>query len=195
MSGSTVAESMVAATPSQTVGPFFGYALRFPSDADVVPAWRSDAITLHGRVLDGAGAPVPDALIETWQNAPDATAPTAAGSLRRRPDVFTGFGRAATDPDGAYVLHTLRPGPVPGHVAHLAAVVFARGLLRHLHTRIHLPEDVDEAATAADPLLSGLDPDRAATLVARTDGDRRYRFDIGLQGEHETVFLDLEHLR
>ena len=177
-------------TPSQTVGPFFGYSLPFGAGADVVAGWHPQAITLHGRVLDGEGSPVPDALLETWQHAPDGTAPTTPGSLHRRPDHVTGFGRVPTDPDGAWWLHTLRPGPVEGHAPHIAVVVFARGLLHHLHTRIHLPEDV----TPNDPLLAALDPDRAATLVAVADGDRRYRFDIHLQGERETAFLDFTSL-
>ena len=181
-------------TPSQTVGPFFGYSLPFGAGADVVAPWHAHAITLHGRVLDGDGTPVPDALLETWQHRPDGTAPATPGSLHRRPDHFTGFGRVPTDPDGAYVLHTLRPGPVPGppgYAPHLAVVVFARGLLHHLHTRCYLPEDV---ADSGDPLLTALDPDRAATLVAVADGERRYRHDIRLQGEHETAFLDLTSL-
>jgi protocatechuate 3,4-dioxygenase alpha subunit len=174
-------------TPSQTVGPFFGYALPFGGGTDVVAPWTADAITLHGVVLDGDGTPVPDALIETWQHAPDGTAPRDHGSLHRRPDRFTGFGRTPTDADGAWWLHTLRPGPVHGHAPHLALVVFARGLLTHLHTRLYLPEDV----SPDDRLLAALGPDRASTLVARPDGERRYRFDIRLQGEGETVFLDL----
>lgn len=175
-------------TPSQTVGPFYGYALPYAGGSDVIAPWTPEAITLHGIVLDGDGVPVPDALLETWQHAPDGTAPTAPGSLRRRPDAFTGFGRVPTDADGAYVLHTLRPGPVPGHAPHAAVIVFARGLLHHLHTRLYLLEDV---ADCGDPLLTALAPDRAATLVAVADGERRYRFDIHLQGEHETAFLDL----
>jgi protocatechuate 3,4-dioxygenase, alpha subunit len=180
-------------TPSQTVGPFFGYALPVPQGGEVAPAGDPGAVTLHGRVLDGAGAPVPDALVETWQTAPDGGVPAAGGSMRRDPVTggflgrngtdFTGFGRVATDADGHYAVRTLPPGGRP----YLAVCVMARGLLHHLYTRAYLEAD------PADPLLGGLAPARAATLVAVPDGPGRYRFDIRLQGDgthEETVFLD-----
>jgi protocatechuate 3,4-dioxygenase alpha subunit len=185
----------MSTTPSQTVGPFYGYALPFPKGGEIAPAGHPDAVTVHGYVYDGAGAPVPDALIEIWQPAPDGSRRGAPGSLRRDPvtgavigrgDVgFTGFGRVGTDADGHYELRTLPPGGVP----YLSLIVFARGLLHHLHTRIYLPGLTD---TAADPLLAGLEPERRATLLAVPHGERLHRFDIRLQGdgEHEeTVFL------
>ncbi|WP_377273289.1 protocatechuate 3,4-dioxygenase subunit alpha [Peterkaempfera sp. SMS 1(5)a] len=184
-----------APTPSQTVGPFYGYALPFARGGELAPAGHPDAITVHGHVHDGAGAPVPDALIEIWQPAPDGSRRGAPGSLRRDPvtgavigrssTAFTGFGRISTDADGHYELTTLPPGGVP----YLSLIVFARGLLHHLHTRIYLPGAADPAA---DPLLASLEPRRRATLLAEPDGERIHRFDIRLQGdgEHEeTVFL------
>lgn len=180
-------------TPSQTVGPFYGYALPFPDGGNVAPAGQPDTITVHGVVHDGAGAPVPDAILEFWQPAPDGSRSGAPGSLRRDPVTggflgrngldFTGFGRVATDPDGHYLLRTLPPGGVP----YLSVIVFARGLLHHLHTRAYLTQAPD------DTLLASLAPERRATLVATPERERVHRFDIRLQsdGTHEeTVFLE-----
>ncbi len=180
-----------APTPSQTVGPFYGYALPFPDGGDIAPAGHPDTITLHGYVLDGAGSPVPDALLETWQPAPDGSRAGVPGSMRRDPVDggflgrngvdFTGFGRVATDADGHYVLRTLPPGGVP----YIAVCLFARGLLHHLYTRAYL-------TAAADPLLDSLEPQRAATLRAAEQDAGRYRFDIRMRGDathEETVFL------
>jgi protocatechuate 3,4-dioxygenase alpha subunit len=188
----------LAPTPSQTVGPFYGYALPFAKGGDIAPAGHPDTITVHGVVYDGAGLPVPDALVEVWQPAPDGSRTGAPGSLRRdsvngevigRDGVaFTGFGRVATDADGHYVIRTLPPGGAP----YLSLIVFARGLLHHLHTRAYLPGLTD---TTADPLLASLSPERRATLLATPDSGAApgvLRFDIRLQydGVHEeTVFL------
>src|ERR1044072_2204984 len=89
--------STLTPTPGQTIGPFFGYALPFARDHELVPPGTPGAIRLHGRVRDGAGAPVPDALLEIWQTGVDGTVPTASGSLRRDGWTFTGWGRASTD--------------------------------------------------------------------------------------------------
>lgn len=175
-------------TPGQTVGPFFSYALPFAGGETLVPAGRADAIRLTGQVVDGAGAGVPDALLELWQPGPDGGVVREAGSLARDGWTFTGWGRAATDTDGMYTFTTVRPGPTgSGRPAWFALTVFARGLLDRLFTRIYLPDDPE--ALAADPLLSTLPVERRSTLVARpcTDG---YRFDVVLQGEAETVFLE-----
>lgn len=210
----------LAPTPSQTIGPFYGFALPFPGGGDVAPAGHPDTVTLYGRVVDGAGEPVPDALLEFWQAGPDGSLRGAPGSLRRDPATgavvgrdgvdFTGFGRVPTDADGRYVLRTLpatAPAGRPDAAPYIAVCVFARGLLHHLFTRIYFPADTaDTAVHAADPLLSRLPARRARTLVARADGERRYRFDIRLQaadagsgaadgGEEceeceETVFLE-----
>ncbi|MFI0778101.1 protocatechuate 3,4-dioxygenase subunit alpha [Streptomyces sp. NPDC021212] len=184
-------------TPSHTVGPFYGYALPFPGGGDLAPAGHPDAITVHGRVLDGAGAPVPDALIELWQAGPDGSLSGAPGSMRRDPVTggfagrngvdFTGFGRIATDADGHWTARTLRPGAPAA--PYISVCVHARGLLHHLYTRLYFPEDVQRGA--ADQLLAALDPARRETLVATAEPQPgTYRFDIRLQGEGETVFLE-----
>ena len=188
-------------TPSQTVGPFFAIGLSWTDGPHVVPDGASGAITIEGSVLDGAGEPVPDALVETWQAAPD-------GSFGHpddpRPDArdsaftvaaFRRFGRCPTEPDGTYRIVTLRPAALPfgdgrTEAPHLDVSVFARGLLDRVVTRIYFPDE--EAANAADPVLSALpEPARRGTLIATADGAGRFRFDIRLQGEGETVFFDV----
>lgn len=165
-------------TPGQTVGPFFGYALPFEGGPDLVPADHPDALVLHGRVLDGAGDPVPDALLELWQPAAGSV-PQVAGSLRRASTAvgFTGWGRAETDLEGHYAFTTLPPG-----APFFALTIFARGLLNRLFTRVYLPEHAD------DPFLAGVEAERRDTLVATADEDG-LRFDVRLQGPQETVFL------
>lgn len=172
-------------TPSQTVGPFFGYALPFSGGGDIAPPGHPDALTLHGYVCDGDGQPVPDAVLEVWQPGPDGSRSGAPGSLRRDGVRFTGFGRVATDADGHYAVRTLPPGGVP----YLCLLLFARGLLHHLHTRAYL---ADRVPAPGDELLAALPPGRRATLLASPEGRGVHRFDIRLQqhGPHEeTVFL------
>jgi len=173
-------------TPGQTVGPFFGQALPYDGGPDLVPAGRADAIRLHGWVLDGRGEPIPDALVEIWQADASGTIVQQEGSLHRDGWTFTGWGRSATDLAGHYTFSTVLPGPTAeGKAPFFAVAVFARGLLDKLFTRIYLP---DHPANAADPLLSSLDEAERTTLVARSEPSG-LRFDIHLQGEHETVFL------
>lgn len=175
-------------TPGQTVGPFFGLSLPYGGGPVLVPAAHPDAIRLHGRVLDGAGDPVPDALLELWQPDPRGQILRQPGSLHRDGWTFTGWGRAATDNAGHWWFSTLRPGATrAGGAPFFALTVFARGLLDRLRTRIYLPEDTE--ALAADPLLSGLPDDRRRTLVATAEPGG-YGFDVVLQGENETVFLE-----
>ncbi|GAA4368975.1 protocatechuate 3,4-dioxygenase subunit alpha [Nocardioides caricicola] len=159
-----------APTPGQTVGPFFGYALPFDGDNELVPVGRPDAVRLHGRVLDGEGNGVPDAILELWQLAPDGTVPQAEGSFHRDGYTFTGWGRASTDRTGRYQFTTLRPG---GPTPYFGLTVFARGLLHRLFTRAYLP---------------GAAPAALRSLDAEAD-DRGFVFDIRLQGADETVFL------
>ncbi|MFJ5801977.1 protocatechuate 3,4-dioxygenase subunit alpha [Streptomyces decoyicus] len=195
----------LAPTPAQTVGPFYGYALPFPGGEQIAPAGHPGTVTVHGCVRDGAGAPVPDALLEFWQAGPDGSLTGAPGSLRRDPATgavigrngvdFTGFGRVPTDADGHYVVRTLpvtAPAGCPDAAPYLAVCLFARGLLHHLFTRVYFPEHT--TAHAADPLLARLPAERAKTLLARPDGPGRYRFDVHLQqaedgAYEETVFL------
>jgi protocatechuate 3,4-dioxygenase, alpha subunit len=176
----------MAPTPGQTIGPFFGYALPFPGGDELVRPGTPDAIRLHGRVTDGAGDPVPDALLEIWQAGADGVLPSASGSLHRDGWTFTGWGRASTDDDGQYSFTTVEPAAVqPDTAAFFAVTVFARGLLNRLFTRIYVPG----AGLAADRLLASLPADRRETLVARRDATG-LRFDIRLQGgADETVFL------
>lgn len=175
-------------TPGQTVGPFFAFALVNGGGAELVPPGHPDAVRFTGRVLDGAGEPVPDALVEIWQATPDGSVVSEPGSLHRDGFTFTGWGRAATDRTGRYTFTTLTPGaPAPGAAPYVAVAVFARGLLDRLLTRAYLPGD--DAALAADPLLASVDPSRRGTLVATTDA-HGFAFDIRLQGAGETVFLD-----
>lgn len=183
-------------TPSQTVGPFFAYALPYDAGPDVVAPETSGAFRLHGRVIDGNGDPVPDALIEVWQADPAGGRPRESG-IYAASRGFRGFGRCGTDDDGAYWFHVVKPAPVPTadgsrQAPHLAMTVFARGLLRQLFTRVYFPDETE--ANATDPLLASLEPDRRATMVAVPDGDGGLGFDIRLQdkqGTKETVFLDV----
>lgn len=182
--------SELGCTPGQTVGPFFGIGLPFPRDREMVEDAFPGAVELHGTVYDGAGAGVPDALVEIWQPDSAGRISRASGSLRRDGRTFTGWGRAATDADGHYSFTTVVPGSTSlGRPAYFAVAVLARGLLDLLFTRAYLPD----ADPGADPLLSAVDPQRRATLccVAETDSaQKRYRFDLHLQGPHETVFLE-----
>ena len=175
----------LACTPAQTVGPFFHCVLPYPGDNRLVDEAHTGAVRLHGTVYDGAGAGIPDALVELWQPGPDGRVVQQTGSLRRDGAAFTGWGRCATDAAGGYGFTTLRPGPPStGRAAFFAITVFARGLLNRLFTRAYLPDE----NLAAEPLLSTLDAARRNTLVCAADAGG-YRFDIRLQGERETAFL------
>jgi protocatechuate 3,4-dioxygenase, alpha subunit len=172
-----------APTPGQTVGPFFHSALPFRGDRDLITPGTAGAVRLHGIVRDGAGAPVPDALVEIWQADPLGRIPQRTGTFRRDGSTFTGFGRATTDRTGEYAFTTLPPGSVDGAPPFFAVTVFARGLLDRLFTRAYLPLD----GARPDALLAALG-DRAGALVVVPDDDG-LRFDITLQGDGETPFL------
>lgn len=174
------------ATPGQTIGPFFGFALPYARGHELVPAASPGAVRLHGTVYDGQGMPVPDALLEIRQADAQGRVPRREGSLRRDGMVFTGWGRAATDPAGRYAFTTVEPGPVgDGEPAFFAVVVFARGLLDRLFTRAYLPSP----AVEHDRFLASLEPRRRQSLVAVREDDGSLRFDVRLQGDDETVFL------
>ena len=173
-------------TPAQTIGPFFGYALPYDGGENLVERSHPGAIRLHGTVFDGDGAGVPDALVELWQADETGAVAQHAGSIRRDGYTFTGFGRSATDPNGHYQFTTVVPGSKDGAAPFFAVIVFARGMMHKVHTRIYLP-GTDVAA-----LPQGLDPERAQTLIASRDADGSLRHDIRLQGEGETVFLAYE---
>ena len=187
-------------TSSQTVGPFFAPALlREGARRNVLvqPETAGERIRIEGRILDGDGMPVPDALVEIWQanaygryNHPADQSPAALDPS------FTGFGRSGTEEDGSYWFETIKPGPVPFdekrlQAPHICVTVFARGLLNHLVTRLYFE---DEPTNTGDPLLQCVPGDRQATLLARREpGDTLvvYRFDIVLQGAEETAFFNL----
>ena len=180
------AEPLVA-TPGQTIGPFFGFALPYAGGDQLVPPGHPSAVRLTGLVLDGHGHPVPDAMIELWQADANGRVAPLPGSLRRDGYTFTGWGRAATDNTGRYSFTTVRPGPSSdGKLPFFAMAIFARGLTNRLFTRAYLPASPD--ALAADRLLGSLPEDRRRTLIATEDGNE-LRFDLRLQGEKETVFL------
>jgi protocatechuate 3,4-dioxygenase alpha subunit len=195
---------MAGITPSQTVGPFFHYGLT-PHDYDfgavfgnnlVTPEASGERIRIEGRVFDGDGKPINDCMVEIWQ-ADAAGRYAHPADARALPNAaFKGFGRCDTDRNGAYSFDTIKPGAVPGpngkaQASHIAVVVFSRGMLRQVYTRIYFS---DEAANGADPILALVPADRRATLIAhRADrgGQATYTFDIRIQGDGETVFFDI----
>jgi protocatechuate 3,4-dioxygenase alpha subunit len=180
-------------TPYQTVGPFFHDALSYDAGPSVVGRSRPGAFTLTGIVYDGQGEPVDDCLVEVWQADEDGRFATEPGIYSEPGDAgFRGFGRSSTDEDGRYRLRTVVPGSVPTadgrpQAPHLAMSVFARGMLRRCVTRVYFEGD---PALESDPLLASVDPGRRHTLVARKERDG-YRFDVHIQGDDETVFLDV----
>jgi protocatechuate 3,4-dioxygenase, alpha subunit len=185
-------------TPSQTVGPYFSMRLPWPEGPFVVPEGTPGAITIFGRLYDGAGNVIPDGLIETWQADPDGRFAHPDDPRGAASPGFRGFGRCPTGPDGSYRIVTLKPGPLPSpdggtEAPHLDVSVFARGLLDRVVTRIYFPDEL--SANAADPVLAAVgDADRRATLIAAADpagGQFAFRFDIRLQGAGETVFFDV----
>jgi protocatechuate 3,4-dioxygenase, alpha subunit len=182
-----MSDALLEPTAGQTVGPFFAYGTEYPRMHEVVSPHSPGAIVLGGTVFDGAGSPIPDAMIEIWGADADGAVPSARGAFRRDDHTFTGFGRAFTSDDGHYEFWTREPGAEAGGAPFFAVIVFARGLPDKLHTRIYLPGD--EAALDADPLLSSLTPEERATLVATRSADGYLSHDIRLQGEKETVFL------
>jgi len=185
-------------TPSQTVGPFLHIALPWPDGPFVVPEGTAGGFWVRGRLFDGVGEPIPDGLIETWQADPDgrfdhpddprgAKKPAIAG--------FRGFGRAATQADGSFEVFTVKPGALPSpdgstEAPHIDVSVFGRGMLDRVVTRIYFPDEAD--ANAVDPVLSGIGDARLrSSLVATTCHDGSLRFDIYVQGAHETAFFEL----
>lgn len=175
-------------TPSQTVGPFFLIGTAELIRTEIArPGMPGERVTVAGRVLDGDGAPVNDALVEIWQADAEGRYATAPGAG------FQGFGRAATDDNGAFRFSTIKPGRVPGaggrlQAPHLAVIVFMRGLLKHLVTRVYFPDD---PANGDDPLLQSVPAERRGTLIAAPTGEPgALAWNVILQGKDETVFLD-----
>ncbi len=183
------------ATTSQTVGPYFTIGLTRLKRVDLAGAGVSgEEITIAGRVLDGEGKPVPDAMLEFWQaNSHGKYAhPEDNQNKPLEPD-FQGYGRIGVDESGGFVFTTVKPGPVPGpdgkmQAPHIAVSVFARGLLLRLVTRIYFP---GEAANADDYVLNLVEPERRRTLTARkTAIAGALEWNVILQGAEETVFFD-----
>jgi protocatechuate 3,4-dioxygenase alpha subunit len=181
-------------TSSQTVGPYLkiGFAAL---TVDVLAADKvsGERVTIQGRLLDGDGKPVNDGVVEIWQaNAHGKYASPEDAQNKPMEPGFRGFGRIMTGDDGAFRFTTVKPGRVPGpgsalQAPHLVVVVFMRGILKHLLTRIYFPE---EPANAEDPVLKLVPADRRLTLVARPSGPGVLKWNIVLQGYDETVFFD-----
>ncbi len=194
-------------TPSQTAGPYVHIGLT-PNYSEIGGVYETDLgstmvndktlgerITVTGRVLDGAGAPVKDAVLEIWQ-ADSAGFYNSPSELRGTADPnFTGWGRCPTNStDGVFRFETIKPGRVPFKdgrrmAPHITVWIVARGINIGLHTRMYFPEEA--AANAEDPLLARIEhKERLATLIAHKEGSV-YTFDVHLQGDKETVFLDI----
>lgn len=156
-------------TPSQTVGPFYSIGLDRRSENALIGPDDPTALRVVGRLLDGAGMPVEDGLIEIWS--------AAAGA----------WGRSGTAPEGSFWFVLAKPPAANGEAPHYDVLVFARGLLRHQWTRLYFPDEAE--ANAADPVLAGLPEADRATIVAEQE-DGGLRFDIRMQGERQTVFFE-----
>jgi len=177
-------------TPSQTVGPFFAFGLPFEGGERLVD---DGGFWIEGAVYDGAGDPVGDALVEIWQANRHGRYRHPEDTREELPleDGFIGFGRCATDESGRFRFYTVKPGATPPHAPHIGVIVHARGLLQHLFTRIYFPDE--PSANAGDPLLASIDDASVRdTLIAQPGGTiSGLRFDIHLQGERQTAFLDV----
>lgn len=188
-------------TPSQTVGPYFAYGLtaeQYGYDFSSIAGGNltddeteGERIHIVGRVLDGEGKPVDDAMIEIWQA--DAKGRYAHPADPRGSNLaFKGFGRfgTGTDPENRFIFSTVKPGSVEGQAPHITMCVMCRGMLSHAFTRIYFSDE----ANGNDAVLATVPADRRDTLIAKreeTPAGIVYRFDVHLQGDQETVFFDL----
>ena len=197
---------MAGQTPSQTVGPYFAIGLtqavfgrrQLAGNILVGPDTHGERLRMEGRVLDGAGDPVEDAMLEIWQADADGRYAHPLDDARgeRADSRFRGFGRAGTNANGEFHFETVKPGAVPGpgnswQAPHLNLIVFSRGLLTHAFTRIYFADERE--ANDNDPILTLVEPARRGTLIAQRQEAKAgavYRFDIHLQGDTETVFLE-----
>jgi protocatechuate 3,4-dioxygenase alpha subunit len=183
-------------TASQTVGPYLQIGFAALAVEDLAPAAAAgDRVTLRGRLLDGDGKPVSDGVVEIWQaNAQGKYAHPEDAQDKPIDKAFRGFGRSLTKSDGGFQFSTIKPGPVPGpsgsmQAPHIVVTVFARGMLKHLITRVYFP---DEPANASDPVLKLVPADRRATLIAKrvAGGKGALEWNVVIQGQDETVFFD-----
>jgi protocatechuate 3,4-dioxygenase alpha subunit len=170
---------MASRSPSQTIGPFYHEALRWRDGGKVAFPSGGERVVLVGRLFDGAGDPVTDALVETWQKLPKGCAPAAASGASNP----YAFGRVETGKDGTFRIETSMP---VGDAPSIDVTIFARGLLKALRTRVYL---ASRERVRADPAMAKLaDSPRLDTLIARPEGGE-YRWEVRLQGERETVFF------
>jgi protocatechuate 3,4-dioxygenase alpha subunit len=184
-------------TPSQTVGPYFAIGLPFDVGPLAVPEGTAGAVHIAGTIYDGAGVPIPDFLLETWQADPDgrfAHPDDPRGPVPGGYKAFRGFGRSQTELDGSFRIVTLKPGPLPfgdgrTEAPHIDVSVFSRGMLDRSVTRIYFPDEAE--ANAADPVLEAVPAERRQTLIATPVGEGLLRFDVHMQGDAETVFFDM----
>lgn len=191
-------------TPSQTIGPYFAYGLtpeqygynfKEITNGDLAgDGATGQPVSIEGRVFDGNGDVVPDALIEIWQADGDGHYPSAKNHARGNAR-FKGFGRqgTGTHPDNRFVFKTVKPGAIDENQApHINVIVFMRGLLTHVYTRIYFPDETQ--ANARDPVLNTVEESRRKTLIAvRSEANGRtvFCFDIHMQGDRETAFFDV----
>lgn len=182
-------------TPSQTVGPYLHIGLTWLNkDKLAGPEVSGERVTVEGRVFDGDGKPINDAMIEIWQaNSHGKYAHPDDPQDRPIEPGFSGFGRIPTDEDGRFRFTTIKPGRVPGpsgelQSPHLAVSVFARGVTKRLATRMYFPDD---PANAADPVLTLVPAERRSTLIAKKGREGVLEWNVRIQGEDETVFFDV----
>jgi protocatechuate 3,4-dioxygenase, alpha subunit len=195
-----VATAPLHATTSQTVGPYLHIGLEPRYVADIAFDGRATAprIVVEGSVFDGDGAPMPDGMIEIWQadaKGRYAHPHDAASGHHDATRSASGFGRMPTAADGSFRFTTVKPGRVAApdgsrQAPHLVVAVFARGLLKHLSTRLYFGDEAD--ANAADFVLATVPATRRASLIAAPDGAGLYRWSVRLQADadRETVFFD-----
>ena len=202
-------------TPSQTIGPFFAYSLtaeqygydfnsiinheladfsfeKMPKNGSNTEGYQPMPIYITGKIFDGAGNSVPDAIIELWQANENGHYRTT--EIQGKNDGFTGFGRlgTGTNPEHRFTFTTVKPASIDGQAPHIDAIVFMRGLLLHLHTRLYFSDET--AANATDDLLNSMPEERRNTLIANkiaVHGSTFYEFNIHLQGDNETIFFDI----
>ena len=184
-------------TTWQTVGPYFKIGLEWLHRDNLVGEGTSgERVTIQGRVFDGDGVPVPDAMLEIWQaNAHGKYAHPEDTQNKPLEPGFGGYGRMHVSDDGTFRFATIKPGPVPGpegseQAPHLLVSVFMRGVLRRMVTRIYFP---DEPLNAADYILNLVEPERRSTLIAKKTarGAGRLEWNVILQGADETVFFEV----
>jgi protocatechuate 3,4-dioxygenase alpha subunit len=178
---------MPSATPSQTIGPYW-HLIEHPEWADLTRfGAQGEVIRLTGRIVDGGDVAVTNACVEVWQADPQLS------------EHFPGFGRCRTDQEGRFTFTTLKPGPAPMgalgggeantlQAPHLAVAILARGLLRHLATRLYF---AGEALNAQDPVLLAISEARRTTLIVCSPHPGTWQLDVRLQGGDETVFLEV----